>query len=132
MDSENKSVGITQRMMFKEMKVEGLVTHCLKWAALCIAWITILVFLSGCVSRDHSYIGKTTVLGMELSYDETFKLPLFRFGYISTEGAAVKDGKALVTRQYQDVNLLKTGGDVNTVMYLESYVDSGVACDSGK
>lgn len=124
MDQNKPSVGVTQRMMFKEMKAEGLISHCLKWMLLSIVWVAILVYLSGCVSQDHSYVGKTTVLGMELSYDETYKLPLLRFGYISAEGAAVKNGKAVVTREYQDVNILKTGGDVKTEMFLESYTDT--------
>lgn len=58
MDSQNKpSVGVTQRMVFKEMKTEGLIQHCLKWMALCIVWVAILVLLSSCASLENKAVG---------------------------------------------------------------------------
>ena len=77
----------------------------------CKHFIILLLILSlgltGCVSKNHSYAGKSTVFGLEVAYDEVYKLPLIRLGYISAEGAAVTENKTcIITREYNGVGLL--------------------------
>jgi hypothetical protein len=74
-----------------------------------------LIIFCGCASPSHSYAAKSTVLGLEMAYDETYRLPLLRLGYISADGAAVlPEASASIRREYRGVSIIQPSGDISS------------------